>query len=327
MQNKLIITNGDSAVASIAHVIMNACYLPWRDILHDGPVQGGLSLREFSSSRAKYISSLGWGTYEDIFLDFEKRNIQLNSYLDFEEVILWFEHDLYDQLQLIQILDWFAKQLQFPSKFTMICHDHFISETLADKLDQDFELRKTVQKNHLLLGKKAWTAFCSESGNDMNRLLIEDTTDLPFLQEAFARFLMEFPGLEAGISKTQLMTLQIIEDGFEKPTRIFKEYLNRESVNWCGDWSFWTYLEQLINCQTPLIRPCNFKKYIPPLMDEKLFLEQKLELSKLGEQVLAGKATFLDHNTINHWKGGIHITNDRHWCWDDSKGRLVEFSV
>ena len=27
-----------------------------------------------------------------------------------EEVVLWFEHDLYDQLQLIQILDWFSHQ-------------------------------------------------------------------------------------------------------------------------------------------------------------------------------------------------------------------------
>ena len=34
----------------------------------------------------------------------------LEDFRKFEEVVLWFEHDLYDQLQLIQLLDWFSHQ-------------------------------------------------------------------------------------------------------------------------------------------------------------------------------------------------------------------------
>jgi len=39
-------------------------------------------------------------------LPFARRNEAINHFRDHEEVVLWFKHDLYDQLQLIQILDW-----------------------------------------------------------------------------------------------------------------------------------------------------------------------------------------------------------------------------
>ena len=39
--------------------------------------------------------------------NFRARDRGLAHFESFETITLWFEHDLYDQLQLIQILDWF----------------------------------------------------------------------------------------------------------------------------------------------------------------------------------------------------------------------------
>ena len=35
---------------------------------------------------------------------FEKRDAQIRKASDFQEIVFWFEHDLFDQLQLLQIL-------------------------------------------------------------------------------------------------------------------------------------------------------------------------------------------------------------------------------
>ena len=101
----LHITNGDSAATLLLQTGIEGRVLPWRDILHDGPVPAGLLDEELRKVRAQFISDQGWGGYESVLAEFEKRDLVLENIDEHDPIILWFEHDLYDQLQLIQILD------------------------------------------------------------------------------------------------------------------------------------------------------------------------------------------------------------------------------
>jgi hypothetical protein len=123
MSGILNITNGDSAVAIMKKAGIPGEFLPWRDVLHEGPVPQGLSLEELSKVRAKFISDHGWEDAEKIQQSFIERDNALKAYQDYEKVILWFEHDLYDQLQLLQILDWFHGQELGNTKLSLICTD------------------------------------------------------------------------------------------------------------------------------------------------------------------------------------------------------------
>lgn len=104
----LHITNGDSVVGTFRQVRFPGVYLPWRDVLHDGPVPQTVTLSELSDIRAQALASFGAGAYNEIRADFAARDQALESSGKHEEIVLWFEHDLYDQLQLIQLLDWFS---------------------------------------------------------------------------------------------------------------------------------------------------------------------------------------------------------------------------
>src|SRR4029077_4661912 len=106
----LHITNGDSVVGTFRQVKFPGAYLSWRDVLHDGPVPQTETLTELSDVRARALAGFGWGSYEKIRADFTARDQALENFLKHEEVVLWFEHDLFDQLQLIQLLDWFDQQ-------------------------------------------------------------------------------------------------------------------------------------------------------------------------------------------------------------------------
>lgn len=59
----IIITNGDCAVSAIKSSGIEAAFLQWRDVLHDGPVPGGNTLSEMSEIRAKFLLEAGWGTF------------------------------------------------------------------------------------------------------------------------------------------------------------------------------------------------------------------------------------------------------------------------
>ena len=56
MRDRLIITNGDSAVARMREAGIAGEILPWRDILHEGPVPAAPGLEELSSVRAQFLA-------------------------------------------------------------------------------------------------------------------------------------------------------------------------------------------------------------------------------------------------------------------------------
>src|SRR6185295_20229923 len=113
----LHITNGDVAGGLLQHaiagrLIANGPVVPWLDVLHEGPVCAGRGLDELSRERAAFIAACGWGPLSEVASSFERRDALLRTAPTHDEVVLWFEHDLYDQLQLIQLLDWFAAHPQ-----------------------------------------------------------------------------------------------------------------------------------------------------------------------------------------------------------------------
>ena len=104
----LHITNGDADAKKVGEILGEET-LPWRDFLHDGPVRPGLLLEELSLVRARFISGLGYGSYDSILVACQNRGLfygraRLMDALERREVTCWFEEDLYDQLQLMQVL-------------------------------------------------------------------------------------------------------------------------------------------------------------------------------------------------------------------------------
>ena len=110
MSRTLHITNGDSAVALMKAAGFEGDILPWRDVLHDGPVPLGLDLEALSRVRADFIADRGWAVRETVHRGFAERDDALRRWNQYGKVTLWFEHDLYDQLQILQLLDFFARE-------------------------------------------------------------------------------------------------------------------------------------------------------------------------------------------------------------------------
>lgn len=56
----LHVTNGDIAAELLRASGLAGTVLPWRDILHDGPVPGWVSSDELAATRARHIAARGW---------------------------------------------------------------------------------------------------------------------------------------------------------------------------------------------------------------------------------------------------------------------------
>lgn len=311
MQNILNITNGDSAVAIMKKAKIPGEFLPWRDVLHDGPVPEGLTLEKLSEVRAKFIIEKGWGKPENIRQDFIERDNTLKSFDAYKKVILWFEHDLYDQLQILQILDWFRQNGANTTDLSIICVDNYLGMLSPEEMTALHKLEKPVTEKQLELSSKAWAAFRSNSPEKWAALLKMDTSPLPFLDGAVLRLLEEYPNRINGLSRTAEQALKIISQGEKRPGRVFGLFQDSEERRFMGDSSFWEILHQLLNSSPPLLILPQGKTLTLPTSPD-----QELTITPQGEEVLSGKRNWLALVKIDQWIGGVHLTPDNTWCWD-----------
>jgi hypothetical protein len=101
---QLHVTNGESAGNTLRQTTLGGSVLPWQDTLHEGPVPA-LPRKELLRARAQFLADCGWGREEALLSSLERRDRQLVvAFRDDAHVVLWFEHDLYDQLQLLDVL-------------------------------------------------------------------------------------------------------------------------------------------------------------------------------------------------------------------------------
>jgi hypothetical protein len=203
----LHITNGDCAAEALSRAV-SGTILPWRDVLHEGPVRAGLVLDELSRERAAFIAQAGWGKEEEILADFRGRDAAFRRAGQHDEIVLWFEHDLYDQLQLIQVLDGLA-ELRGPP-ISLVCEAEYLGTMAAERAAELFALRNPVTRRHFREAQAAWAAFRSSNPKDIESV---KPAALRFLAAALRRHLEEFPWTTDGLSRTERQILRALRQG------------------------------------------------------------------------------------------------------------------
>jgi hypothetical protein len=283
----LHITNGDTAVPLIRQVAPGEV-LPWRDVLHEGPVRAGLPLEALSRERAAFIAECGWGSFKDVSEQFELRDKILESSVRQDEVVLWFEHDLYDQLQLIQLLDWFA--VNRAARLSLVCEAEYLGWMKPARAAELFRSRRKVTDLELRTAQAAWVAFGSADPAEVE-LAMRRSQAIRFLPAALRRHLQEFPWTTDGNSLLERNVLDALRAGPLPFEQLFLAV--REDPVFLGDTVLLWHLERM--------------------------QREGLVIQRDGRWLLAGPRKA----RVARWLGGVKVDGDTPWRWDPGAGRLV----
>jgi len=324
LTRRLNITNGDSAVGSLNDAGIEGKIIAWRDVLHEGPVDSSLPLEELSKQRARFIAGNNWAEFSHVSGDFVERDRMIQHLDYFEEVVLWFEDDLYDQLQLIQLLDFFSNGTAQSKRLSLIVVDGYIPPLTAEELRQLDAERPAVTPEQLALARRAWSDFGSNDPTRIERLLQESTSALPYLARALTRHLEEFPSTVNGLSRSEREALTAIEEGHVTPVAAFMEVARKQESIFLGDLVFFSYLERLSGRDNPLVTWRDGTPVVAPTPAESRdFVNGELTLTPLGRDVLAGKRDWQNINTDSRWLGGVEIAAPSQWRWNPESRQLV----
>ena len=323
---RLNITNGDSAAGTMSEAGIEGKIIAWRDVLHEGPVDSSLPLEELSKQRARFIAGNNWDDFAHISGDFVERDKVIRQLDYFDEVVLWFEDDLYDQLQLIQLLDFFSRGAAKTQKLSVIVVDGYIPPLSAEELKRLEAKRPTVRQEQLDLAQRAWKAFGSSDPTSIEKLLSGSTSALPYVARALTRHLEEFPSTVNGLSRSEREALTAIQEGYTTPVAAFLEVAKKQESIFLGDLVFYSYLERLSGKENPLVTLRDGSPVIAPSSSiSRDFVESELVLTPLGRDVVAGKMDWQAINRNTRWLGGVEIAPGTDgWRWDPAERRLAK---
>jgi hypothetical protein len=105
----LHIHNGDCSADTARQSSLAGEHFAWRESLITGPTPSGLSDNEWRRIRSKHLSEAYGVDVKECERGLSSQEETLASFAQHEEVVLWFELDLFCQVHLIYLLNWFSQ--------------------------------------------------------------------------------------------------------------------------------------------------------------------------------------------------------------------------
>ena len=325
----LHIHNGDSTADTLREVGFPGEHFAFREALAMGPAPQGLTKDAWLEVRANHLVEETELDAIEIRQELAQLDASLANISGHEEIILWFEHDLFCQINLAYLLDHFARRGVGLARLSLICIGEFpgspnfrgLGELTAGQLASLFDTRHEATAAELSLAQKAWEAYRSPDPHSLERLLAEDTSALPFLHGALELHLARYPSVHNGLGRTENKLLSLIAGGNTKFGSLCPAFFNAEPAYGLGDSRIWRDLKRVAEAAQPLIQLAGFDA--KPGASR---LHAVCSITETGQRVIEGQADFVEINGIDLWLGGVHLRADNLWRWDKQQ-MLVRATV
>jgi hypothetical protein len=299
----LHVTNGDSTASTLRQGGLAPRIVVWRDVLHEGPVPA-VDDAELRVVRARFLSGGEPEATERVRRLLTKRDLALEAGRG-GRYLLWFEADLYDQLQVAQILDRLARLDVAPERITLISIGEHLGIARFGGLGQlDAEQLAALPEraavpltsDALELARKAWAALRAPDPRGLAAIVAARSPVLRFLPEAFDRLSREYPSTREGLSLTERRLLAAVAHGAVRAGEAFVRAAAREARPFLGDTLAFAALERLARASTPLV-----EAEIP------VGWHTAVAISDTGRAVLAAEADHVELNGVDRWVGGVRL--------------------
>lgn len=250
---QLHILNGDSTLSAFQTQSIPGEVMVWREVLAEGKSVVEIGNEAFWKMRKAFFHSF-FNTpdtkyQERVIQEFEK----LKALKQYDEVILWFEYDLFCQINMMAILSWLAEQNLDQLKIALIClgkHPNYDRLVGLGEIDPKyyptlFQNRYTLDKEDLQFAQKFWVTYCTDAPGKLLTLTANQTKQFPYLHKAVEAHLTRFPSTRNGLNQIEQQIVDLFHSGVQEDRQIVGQLLRRENLYGFGDLQYFVYLKNL----------------------------------------------------------------------------------
>ena len=321
----LHVANGTCTTGLIEAAGIPGAVSIWADPLHDGPVPSGLTDAELVEVRTRHLAGSTDQATVDPMNDMRHWRAVIARHDAYDELILWFEHDLFDQLNLIQLLTWIRERVPATKVVSLVCigsfagHPDFkgLGELTPKELASLLDTRQRVTEAQYAVAEQTWRAFREPSPEALDELR-QANLALPYLAAALTRFLEEYPWTSDGLSRSERRLLQLAAAGAIDLWDAFRRMHDDEDVYDITDTSLADLAKALSRTSPPLLTRA------PRQSSGTEYLDGSVTLTETGRAVLASQQDRIVVCGIDRWLGGVHLTTGADlFRWDDTGQKIM----
>ncbi len=274
MTKILHILNGDSTCTIFKKSSLPGDVIIWREMLCEGPVVKDVGSDQFWKERYSYFENELGIKKLDYFDKTIKEIIQLEDVSNYKEIVLWFEYDLFCQVNLLALCTYLFKSFRKDIQYFLVCTGKEKGksqlQTLADYSPNEYQnlyQKKTkLSRNDFLFAQKAWAVYVENDINSLKAFDFNKSKKFIYLQAAIDQHLLRVKD-ENGLNQIDRKILKFVNSEIYSKKELVKELLRwqkDETVYGFGD--------------------LQYEKYINKLGNFFIFENEKVKLNKRGKE-------------------------------------------
>jgi hypothetical protein len=320
MESIVHICNGDTTADSLSLADLPGEIRVWADALDQGPVLP-VSDEEHWKLRGEFWKARGGAGSADQIAAYDRG---FDEAARAEELILWFEHDLFDQLALIRLLARLSRR-GLPAQLTIVSIDRHpevpnflgLGQLRPEQLAELWPRRTTLSRDAIDEAISAWIAVTAPDPRALP-FLAKRIKAMPFLAGALERQLEEFPDPTSGMSRTERQVLAAVARGEATAAAVMKATHAIDPRYPITDHVLWWTLHVLGRCGLITGAP---EGAPTPAAIQAI----QASVTPRGREALAGAIDRVHECGIDDWRGGVRLTGKGPvWRWDGAQRKLIE---
>ncbi len=276
MKSSLLhISNGDSFTDKLATLPIKGDIITWREMLCEGQTLSAVGSETFWKTRFEFLNknykvSKSWFVEKTL-----KEYRSLCNHKQQDQIVLWFEYDLFCQINMLAVISWLKTHRRHAEIF-LVCSGkeddtdtmYGLGELSDEQLLKLYDNKVRLTQDDIEYADYVWQLYCSDNPIRLENLTDFDNYQFDYLSGALEAHLMRFPTIKNGLNKIENNILQIADS--KKPDTkkaLLREILTNQGVYGFGD----TQYERLLGSLKPM-----FNSFSP------------VKLTKAGREVLDG---------------------------------------
>lgn len=310
----LHLLNGDATAAVFAPAGLPGVPAVWRDILMEGPVSAGAATPAAMPGRVAYLAerlAIEADGYGRVSREQEAALARAGAE---DEVVLWFEQDLFCAVNLWFVLSRLAPRP--PARLSLVFPPTDTTPGLGALTPPDlaalFAGRRPLGAEAIGAGGAAWAAYASPEPTAVESLLAADAA-LPFVSGAARCHLGRLPSTRDGLNETERAVLTALRDGPLVFAALFARVAADPAIrrHGAGDVQLAGLLREMHAGPRPLVAVHDA---------ERAPGDWTLAMTPAGRDVLARRTDRLACSPVDRWLGGVHLAPGRRtWRWDGER--------
>ncbi|WP_439129109.1 DUF1835 domain-containing protein [Polaribacter sp.] len=289
----LHITNGDSTTSYLKKLQFTGDFITWREMLCEGKTNTDVGSESFWKTRFDFFKN-NYKVSKQNFINLtlkEYRN--LCNFKQNKEIVLWFEYDLFCQINMLAVISWLKiNRKGYP--ISLVCSGKIknttklkgLGELSETEIKEHYKNRINLSQDDIEYADYIWQLYCSDSPLRLETVYkFNPTSPFKYLASAIEAHLLRFPTIKNGLNKIENTVLETAHNHqLKSKNQLVGKLLKEQEVYGFGDLQYFKSIDTL----------------------QKLFASfNPVKLSKKGLRILENETNFYGEiRNENSYLGG-----------------------